>query len=97
MRRILLALVTGVLSGQALAADLLVPPPPRAPVAFRSSTAGLHLERRLYRRQRRLLFRYDHPFPWRIERSWIFYQRNCRGRHDRRQLPDGRVRVRLGG
>jgi len=34
MRRIFLALVMGVLSGQALAADLLVPPPPRAPVAF---------------------------------------------------------------
>ena len=34
MRRIFLALVTGVLSGQALAADLPVRPPPRAPVAF---------------------------------------------------------------
>ncbi len=34
MRRILIALVTGVLSGHALAADLPVPPPPRAPVAF---------------------------------------------------------------
>ena len=34
MRRIFLALVMGVLSGQALAADLLVPPPPRVPVAF---------------------------------------------------------------
>ena len=34
MRLIFFALVTGVLSGQALAADLSVPPPPRAPVAF---------------------------------------------------------------
>ena len=34
MRRVLFALVTGVISGQALAADLLVPPPARAPVAF---------------------------------------------------------------
>ena len=34
LRLIFFALVTGVLSGQALAADLSVPPPPRAPVAF---------------------------------------------------------------
>ena len=34
MRLIFFALVTGVLSGQALAADLSVPPPQRAPVAF---------------------------------------------------------------
>jgi len=34
MRRIFLALATGVLSGQALAADVSVPPPPRTPVAF---------------------------------------------------------------
>ena len=34
MRLIFFALVAGVLSGQALAADLSVPPPPRAPVAF---------------------------------------------------------------
>jgi outer membrane immunogenic protein len=34
VRHIFLALIMGVLSGQALAADLSVPPPPRAPVAF---------------------------------------------------------------
>jgi outer membrane immunogenic protein len=34
LRLIFFALVTGVLSGQALAADLSVPPPPHAPVAF---------------------------------------------------------------
>ena len=34
MRLIFFALVTGVLSGRALAADLPVPPPPGAPVAF---------------------------------------------------------------
>ena len=34
LRLIFFALVAGVLSGQALAADLSVPPPPRAPVAF---------------------------------------------------------------
>ena len=34
MRLIFFALVTGVLSGQVLAADLSVPPPPRAPVPF---------------------------------------------------------------
>ena len=34
MWRTFLALVMGVLCGQALAADLSVPPPPRAPVAF---------------------------------------------------------------
>jgi outer membrane immunogenic protein len=34
VRRIFFALIIGVLSGQALAADLPVPPPPRAPVAF---------------------------------------------------------------
>jgi outer membrane immunogenic protein len=34
LRLIFFALVTGVLSGQVLAADLSVPPPPRAPVPF---------------------------------------------------------------
>src|SRR4029077_381121 len=34
LRLIFFALVTGALSGQALAADLSVPPPPRASVAF---------------------------------------------------------------
>ena len=96
MRRILFALVMGVLSGQALAADLRPAAAARAG-GLRSSTAGLHLERHLYRWQRRLLFRHDHPFPWRIEWSWIFYQRNCCGWHDRRQLPVGRVRIRRGG
>jgi opacity protein-like surface antigen len=44
-----------------------------------SSTAGLHMERHLHRRQRRLLFRHEHPFSWRIEWSWIFYQWSVAG------------------
>jgi hypothetical protein len=46
------------------------PVTPRRTGGLRSSIADLHLERHLYRWQWRLLFRHDHPFPWRIEMVW---------------------------
>ncbi len=74
MRRMIIALAIGALSGQTLAADL-----PRTRRRPSSPRRPFHLERHLCRLQWPLLCRHDHPFRWRIECSWTFNERSCCG------------------